>query len=108
MSIAEMNVYPIESEWDFDNEDFKYGVRSFKDFAFKKSKSKNMDLLWEHFHTNYNYPRFYLGIAKKVAVCKCPNTGIEERHNSDRCLTVANPTIGSINHRLPIERKAEA
>ena len=62
------------------------------EFVFQKSTSKNMDKLWTFFHAKENYPEYYLGISKKVAVCKCPITGKDEWfHLSDE-----NPTRGSM------------
>jgi len=60
----------------------------------EKSTSKNMDKLWRHFHSKQNYPKFYLGIAKKTAICKCPDTEEEEWYNGDRNLSVADPKKG--------------
>lgn len=67
------------------------------DLTFQKTRtkvSKNMDTLWRHFHFKQNYPEYYLGIANKVAICKCPITGTEEWHNAPRCLSVQNPKKG--------------
>ena len=65
------------------------------DFAFQKSTSKNMDKLWAYFHKHGNYPEYYLGIANRVAICKCPTTGKEEMFNGDRCLSIEDPKIYS-------------
>lgn len=85
MSVAEVNVYVV-GQRDFDK----------GDLVFQKSTSKNMDQLWNHFHSTQNYPEFYLGIAKKMAICKCPESGVEEWYNAERCLTVSDPVVGSI------------
>jgi len=61
-----------------------------------RDRSKNMDTLWRQFYETGNYPEFYLGIAEKVAICKCPDTGKEERFNGKTCLSVTNPMKGSI------------
>jgi hypothetical protein len=66
------------------------------DFVFQKATSKNMEILWRHFHSKERYPEFYRGIAKKVAICKCPKTGSEEWFNGEDCLSVDNPEEGSI------------
>jgi hypothetical protein len=71
-----------------------YAMQSYGDIVFQKSTSKNMDKLWRHFHTKQNYPKFYLGMAKKTAICKCPDTGEEEWYNGDRNLSVADPKKG--------------
>jgi len=73
-----------------------YAVHSYGDFAFVKSTSKNMDKLWRHFHSKQNYPKFYLGIAKKTAICKCPDTGEEEWYNGERNLSVIDPKKGEM------------
>lgn len=96
MSVSEMNVYPIgpKSELDIDIYD-NYSIHCYCDYVFKKSTAKNMNKLWAHFHYNDNYPDYYLGIAKKLAICKCPITCIEEWYNADRYLNVENPVKGS-------------
>jgi len=96
MSVAEMNVYPVGNSID-DEYDNGFGdyAHDHGDIMFQKSTSKNMDKLWSHFHSKQNYPEFYIGIAKKMAICKCPKTGIEEWYNADRCLSVQQPAIGS-------------
>lgn len=71
-----------------------YSAQSYGDIVFQKSTSKNMDKLWRHFHSKQNYPKFYLGMAKKTAICKCPDTGEEEWYNGDRNLSVADPKKG--------------
>jgi len=82
MSVAEMNIYRVGRPMD--------------DFVFRKSTSKNMDILWARFYSEQNYPEFYLGVTKRLAICKCPYSGAEELYNAERCLTVSEPTIGSI------------
>jgi hypothetical protein len=57
--------------------------------------SKNMDALWRHFHEIGNYPEFYLGIAEKMAICRCPDTGKDEWFNGKTCLSITNPIKGS-------------
>jgi hypothetical protein len=67
------------------------------DIVFQTSRtkvSKNMDILWRHFHKTQNYPEYYLGFAEKMAVCKCPVTGAEEWYNPSRCLTIQDPVPG--------------
>jgi len=49
-----------------------------------------------HFYAKETRPEFYLGIAKKMAICKCPITGEQQWFNGDRCLSVENPEKGSI------------
>jgi hypothetical protein len=61
-------------------------IHKYGDFVFRKSRSKNMDKLWAYFYENDSYPEYYLGIAKKVAICKCLITGKEEWFNVDRFL----------------------
>jgi hypothetical protein len=73
-----------------------YSFRRYGDFAFRKSTNKIMDKLWAYFYKNETYPEYYLGIAKRVAICKCPITGEEEWFNGERCLKVENPMKGSI------------
>lgn len=65
------------------------------DFSFQRSNTKNMDKLWARFHKNESYPEYYLGIAKRMAICKCPTTGQEEWYNGERCLSVEKPEKGS-------------
>jgi len=88
MSVAEMNVYPVCHQMD----DYAHELG---DFVFRKSTSKNMDILWSRFYSKQDYPEFYLGAAKRLAICKCPNRGAEELYNAERCLNVREPTIGS-------------
>lgn len=71
------------------------GIHCYGDFKFQRSTTKNMEKLWARFHRNESYPEYYLGIAKRMAICKCPNTGEEEWYNGERCLSVDNPEIGS-------------
>jgi hypothetical protein len=93
----EMNVYDIgpnrEVDDDVSYEDYSMNYRG--DFALQVSTCKNMDKLLAHFHKNENYPYYYLGIAKRVAICKCPITEKEEWYNGERCLKVENPVKGS-------------
>jgi hypothetical protein len=83
----------VESEIHTNYED--YLVHRYGDVTFQKSTSKNMDKLWSYFYKYENYPEYYLGIAKRVAICKCPLTGKEEMFNGDRCLSIENPKIYS-------------
>ena len=73
----------------------EYSVKRCGDLVFQKSSSKNMDKLWTHFYKHESYPEFYLGIAKRVAICKCPHTGEEDWFNGERCLSIESPEIGS-------------
>jgi hypothetical protein len=91
--ISEMNVYSI-GHIPRDNND--KCVNYYGEFTFRKSKSKNMNKLWSYFYKNKTYPEFYLGTAKKTAICKCLITGKEEWFNGERCLKVNNPIKGSI------------
>ena len=98
--LAEMNVYavgqgdiPEETCHQTKYEDYSFNRRG--DFAFQKSTSKNMEKLWAYFHKHENYPEYYIGIAKRVAICKCPTTGKEEMFNGERCLSIENPKIYS-------------
>jgi hypothetical protein len=88
-----------EYEWKRDVPHDEYSLKYCGDFVFQRSisktTSKTMDKLWAHFHKNKNYPKYYIGIAKKVAICKCPITGEVEWYNGERCLTVRNPEVGS-------------
>jgi hypothetical protein len=71
--------------------------------------SKNMDKLWEYFYKHETYPEYYLGVAKNVAICKCPITGKEEWFNAGRCLSIENPVKGSIvTVQIPIQDKIYA
>jgi hypothetical protein len=76
-----------------------YSLSNYGDFVIRKSRSKvsrNMDKLWMHFHYKQNYPEYYLGIAEKVAICKCPTSGVEKWYNAKRCLSVQTPKPGDI------------
>jgi hypothetical protein len=88
-----MNVYWVGPE----TMDYK---RTPDDYArscvFRKNASQNMNRLWRYFHKHETYPEFYLGLARKVAICKCPETGKEEKFNARRCLSVENPKAGQI------------
>jgi hypothetical protein len=100
---AEMNVYPLGQLLDFDIQGESrrhtkyedYSMHNYGDVVFQKTTSKNMDKLWAHFHKNKNYPEFYRGIAKRMAICKCPDTGEEEWFNGERCLSVPDPVTDS-------------
>ena len=72
-----------------------YSMNNCGDFVFRKSRSKNMDKLWAYFYKNETYPEYYLGVAKKVGICKCLITGKEEWFNADRFLYNENPSKGS-------------
>lgn len=86
-----MNVYSL-GECEI-NED--YSFHNHGDFVFQKSTSKNMDKLWSYFHSKQSYPDYYLGKAKRVAICKCPITEKEQWFNAERSLSVDDPVIGS-------------
>ena len=88
MSATEqVNVYPVGEIRDTcDNRG---------DFVFRKTGSKNMDKLWRYFYSKQSYPEFYLGIAKKTAICKCPVTGEHQWFNGERSLSIENPEKGS-------------
>jgi hypothetical protein len=84
----EIKIFPFSfSECSYD----AYG-----DVAFQKSNSKNMDKLCAYFLHANNYPEYYLGMVKRVAICKCPETGKEGWFNGEKCLCVENPKTGSI------------
>ena len=89
---TEANVYPI-GEMAAKHED--YSFHNYGDVVFQKSTTKNMDKLWSYFHSKQSYPDYYLGIATKVAICKCPVSGKEEWFNGLKCLSVENPEKGS-------------
>lgn len=72
-----------------------YSLHNCRDFIFQKTSSNNMDKLWNYFHRNETYPEFYLGIAYKMAICKCPQTGKEHWYNGKRCLQIENPKKGT-------------
>jgi hypothetical protein len=98
---VEMNIYPVGPLPGFDI-DGKY-IESYEEYAFrdygfvfKPCATKNMDQLFSYFHAIQNYPEYYLGPAKKLAICKCPKSGVEEWYNVDRYLTVSNPINGSL------------
>jgi hypothetical protein len=55
-----------------------------------------MDILWRHFHLTESYPEYYTGISKKIAICKCTKTGVEEWHNGERLLSSGILNKGSI------------
>jgi len=83
-----------------------YSIHKYGDFVFRKSRSKNMDKLWAYFYKNETYPEYYLGLAKKIAICKCPITGKEEWFNADRCLCVENPIKdSSVTVKLHVKDK---
>jgi hypothetical protein len=83
----EIKVYDESHE---ENDDTEYD-----DIQFRKSTTKNMDKLLAYFYKIQAYPEYYLGIAKRVAICKCPTTGEEQWFNSERNLKVENPVKGS-------------
>lgn len=68
----------------------------YEDIMYRKNTSNNMDKLWSYFHSTENYPEYYLGIAKRVAICKDPGSGKEDWINADHCLSVDNPIKGSL------------
>jgi hypothetical protein len=105
---SEMNVYAVGSNnFDFPNYSNRTEyAENHGNFVFRKSTSKNMDKLWTHFYKNESYPQYYLGIAKRIAICKCPTTGEEEWHNGERCIKVENPIKDStITVELQIKDK---
>jgi hypothetical protein len=48
------------------------------------------------FRSTNAYPKDYLGIAKKMAICKAPHSDLMEWWNAERCLSVENPQVGDI------------
>jgi hypothetical protein len=87
---SEMNVCVAEQ-----NSDDNCPPPDFHDFMHRNNTSKNMDKLWSYFHSTENYPEYYLGIAKRVAICKDPGSEKEDWINAEQCLSVENPTKGS-------------
>jgi hypothetical protein len=87
----DMNIYQFGSkpDLDFGSQRSPYENRDM-------TTSKNMNKLWKYFHFTENYPEFYLGLAKKVANCRCLRTGKEEWFNGERFLSSNNPKKGSI------------
>jgi hypothetical protein len=86
----ELNIFPNGSNPDLDIES---GRTPYENLGIT---SKNMNKLWRYFHFTENYPKFYMGLAKKVAICRCLRTGKEEWFNGERCLSSNNPKKGSI------------
>ena len=86
---SEMNIYRIGAKSQL------YSSK-YEDFVFQKSTSKNMDKLCHYFHFTENYPEFYLGLAKQIAICKCPGTGKKERHNIKYCRIIDLPVQGEM------------
>jgi hypothetical protein len=80
---------------DYDESHEENDDTEYDDFEFRKSTTKNMDKLLAYFYKIQAYPEYYLGIAKRVAICKCPTTGEEQWFNSERNLKVENPVKGS-------------
>jgi hypothetical protein len=72
-----------------------YAMHSYGDLSFQRSTTKNMNILWERFNKNESFPEYYLGVAKRMAICKCPETGEEDWYNGERCLSVEKPEKGS-------------
>jgi len=79
----------------YDESHEEHDDTEYDDFEFRKSTTKNMDKLLAYFYKIQAYPEYYLGIAKRVAICKCPITGEEQWFNSERYLKVENPVKGS-------------
>jgi hypothetical protein len=76
-------------------DDGEYNIK-FDKFTLHTSRCKNMDKLCSYFNYIENYPEFYLGVAKNIAICKHPDSGKEEWFNGERCLSINNPKKGSI------------
>jgi hypothetical protein len=97
---GELNVYPVGYKVEFEIHSNKErddtSCYNYSDFVFKKSTSKNMYILWKYFYKHDNYPEYYMGIAKSMAICKCPISGKEEWYNGERCLNIENPKKDSI------------
>ena len=72
-----------------------YCFHRYGEFMFQNSSTKNMEKLWTYFHKSESYPEYYRGISKKVAICKCPDTGEEKWYNSERCLNAYHLVKGS-------------
>jgi hypothetical protein len=51
-----------------------------------KKSASNMDTLWTHFHNADDYPVLYLGKVNRMAICKCPISGIKEWVNGELLL----------------------
>jgi hypothetical protein len=76
--------------------DYIHNSSSYDDFKFQRSTTINMNNLFEYFHKSGSQPKYYRGIAKRVAICKCPKTDEEEWFNGERCLSIENPEKGEI------------
>jgi hypothetical protein len=90
---SEMNVCAVELT---EKNNSIANFHGYEDIMYRKNTSNNMDKLWFYFHSTENYPEYYLGIAKRVAICKDPGSGKEDWINADHCLSVENPSKGSI------------
>ena len=72
-----------------------YAFHRYGDFTFQNSSTKNMEKLLTYFNKSESYPEYYKGISKKVAICKCPDTGEEKWYNIQYCLNTHRPVKGS-------------
>lgn len=61
-----------------------------------KGDTVTMKRMMDHFKSIKTYPTDYLGIAKKMAICKDPNSDLVEWWNAERCLSVENPEVGQV------------
>jgi len=66
-----------------------------RDLFIRNKTSTNMDMLWHDFHAKQDYPEFYLGPVQKMALCICPETNREERHNINCLLMECEPKRGT-------------
>jgi len=89
-----LNSYTIGFQRPYEVGHTEDNIQKDDDCLFQKGTSKNMDKLCSYFYNNETYPEFYIGIAKRVAICKCPITGEEEWFNGERNLNVENPKTG--------------
>lgn len=100
-----MNIYQIcytkefeilgETEHHTKYEDYSFHIYGDFTFQTRTSNTNNMNKLWAYFHKNETYPEFYIGIAKKMAICICPQTGKEAWYNANCFLQIENPKKGS-------------
>lgn len=89
---GEMNVCAVELT---EKNNSIANFHGYEDIMYRKNTSNNMDKLWSYFHSTENYPEYYLGIAKRVAICKDPASGKEQWYNADRCLSENDPKKGA-------------
>jgi len=96
MGITSSNDYVVKTI-----DSYYDGYKTFS--VLNMNKCNNMDNLLRHFHSNQDYPEFYLGKAENMALCRCPQTGEESCNNGNTFLTTEPKKNTIVTARIKIK-----